>query len=1106
MKRHLLFPLLAALFLLPSTVLAQHGTVTVADGTETNSQVPVNGYNCDNYLRCQMLYLASDLADGTVGTSLMPHGGEHASIRQMTFYTYTPASASWGTAHFQVKVMEINASDLGSTFNMMTSATVVYSDTLDGRQPMMTILFDTPYQYNGGNLLVEISSTQTGTYKSVTWKGISRTGASLQGYSSVSVANCTATQRDFLPMTTFTFSNGVETTVAGDVMIGYPAGEQVTYTFPVNNYFRYSLSETIIDAAEIGGPMTIRSIAYRYAGTSPNNSKHQVTIWLQPTTKTQFADNNDIEPLGPSSVKVYEGPLSCVAGWNEFVLATPYEYDGQDNLMVVVDDNSNAFNNTSYTFHTSTCGVEKTLAWYSDSYNPVPNGSTYSGSKYTYAKRVQMRLKGELASVVCEGALYSTDFHNGTQNGNQWTGTGYSTGWVTSGVDQHSQTEAYSYWRHVADTSDASLEALAAIYSHVTSRWGGTVGFGSYIHGFASRLLSPDNGFMIIMPYEQEALGTGVFNAYIDLGTVDVSAADVVDVSFYQCYRKFYDKCYIDWRTDPSSAWQSVEINVTGEDVSVNQYLSGQVVTTLPLEALQTGSLQLRLRYFSDGTRSNAYGYFWLVDDLCVIAAEGNRLQQRGQEYVFGNYGILPQSLQVKPAWYAKVRNNGAIAQDNLTAGIYHYTGSQTPTLLGAYNNGSAAPTTEKELVYDPDGWFNLSELSSRGWDYGRQPACGNGLPLPTADPGDHFIFAKVTSNQNTFLYDTMYYQVSTADPADGTYLWARDNGVLSYSPWNYAVAGWVYVNQNYYYSDDPEEVNFNRPGYEITLRYSTSDAVPQNWAILGVEFVASPLPEYNGLGATIKPVLTWDSISDDGLSVYFRNLPTGVDAYQITEEDINTPDVIGRNSNGYRELGQYNTIRILFPTQPRLQPRTSYRIGYSMVTEGNFLLAQSFDYYRMASPTHPETYDTIIYFKNDPATAKYGHIFEPNRYDVHFYDTTRTSGHTGAFFVEPTLPMIRLLVGPKTVGIEEVGQSLSVNLHPNPASGWVTVDVAGATGRVECILTDINGRQVYSTNAITYSGNTSIRLDVSSLPAGVYILHTRTADGLNNVQKLVVR
>ena len=149
---------------------------------------------------------------------------------------------------------------------------------------------------------------------------------------------------------------------------------------------------------------------------------------------------------------------------------------------------------------------------------------------------------------------------------------------------------------------------------------------------------------------------------------------------------------------------------------------------------------------------------------------------------------------------------------------------------------------------------------------------------------------------------------------------------------------------------------------------------------------------------------------------------------------------------------------------------------------------------------------DAIIYFKNDPATAKYGHIFEPNLYDVHFYDTTRTSGHTGAFIVEPTLPMIRLLVGPKTVGIEEVGQSLSVNLHPNSASGWVTVDVAGATGRVECILTDINGRQVYSTNAIAHSGNASIRLDVSSLPAGVYILRTRTADGLNNVQKLVVR
>ena len=1103
MKHRLLIPLLAALFMLPSTVLSQNGTVTVANGTVTNGKVPVEGFNCDNYLRCQMLYRASDFTGGAVGTSLMPHGSVHASIQQMTFYASSPAQGSWGNAQFQIKVMEISATTLGSSYNAMSSATVVYNDTLDGQDSMMTIVFDTPYQYNGGNLLVEISSTQKGNWKSITWKGISRSGASVQGYSSSSPSACTATQCDFLPKTTFTFTNGSSTTVADDIMIGNAADTTVSYAYPVNNFYRYSLSETIIDASEIGGAMSIQSIAYRYAVTDRNYKKCKVTIWLQPTTKTQFSSSNDIEPLSSSAVKVYEGPLTCGSGWNEFVFATPYEYDGRGNLMVIVDDNSNNYNGSSYNFNVSSCSGDKTLAWYSDTYNPATDGSTFSGIKNKYDKRVQMRLKGARESEVC---LSTIDFHDGTQNGNQWMGTGYSTGWITSGVSQHSQNFSFAYWRRVRDTSNASLEALATICSRLENQYyGGMDNFKSYLCTYASSLQSPDNGFMIIIPYEQATMGSGVFNAYIDLGTVDVSYADVVDVSFYQYYRKYYDKCYIDWRTSSSSEWQSMEINVTGEDVNVSGTLRGRVVATLPLEALQTGSLQVRLRYYSDGTRGNSYGYFWMVDDFSIVDAEGNRLQQRGEEYVFGNYGILPQSLQVKPAWYAKVRNNGAIAQDNLTAGIYHYTGSQTPTLLGAYNNGSAAPTTEKELVYDPDGWLNLSELDTRGWDYGRQPACGNGSPLPTADPGDHFIFAKVTSDQKTFLYDTMYYNVSTADPDDGTYLWARDNGVLSYSPWNYVVEGWVYVNSNYYYTDDPEEVNFNRPGYEITLRYSTSDAVPQNWAILGVEFVASPVPDYNGLGATIKPVLSWDSISDDGTSYYSRNLPTGVDSYQITENDINTPDVIGRDANGYLELGQYNTIRILFPTQPRLQPHTSYRIGYSMVTEGDFLLARSFDYYRLASPTRPD-YDTIIYYKNDPATAKYAHIFEPNRYDVYFYDTTRTSGRQGSWFNEPTLPMIRLLVGPRTVGIESAENSLSVALQPNPATGWVTVGVAGATGKVDCTITDINGRQVYNTQGIMQSGNQSFRINVASFPAGVYIVRIRTADGLENIQKLIVK
>ena len=109
--------------LLPLAAAAQNGTITVGNGTATNNNVPVWGYNCDNYLRCQILYTAADLSAAMAGTNYMPNGSSRASIRQMTFYTSTPANDSWGSAQFQVRIRETSASSLGSSYiSMSTSA------------------------------------------------------------------------------------------------------------------------------------------------------------------------------------------------------------------------------------------------------------------------------------------------------------------------------------------------------------------------------------------------------------------------------------------------------------------------------------------------------------------------------------------------------------------------------------------------------------------------------------------------------------------------------------------------------------------------------------------------------------------------------------------------------------------------------------------------------------------------------------------------------------------------------------------------------------------------------------------------------------------------
>ena len=175
-----------------------------------------------------------------------------------------------------------------------------------------------------------------------------------------------------------------------------------SYYTPVNNYYNYTLTETIIEAAEIGGPMRIDTISLHYMYSSPMTNKTDVTIWLQPTTKSSFSSTSDIDLLDSSiAVQIFSDSMNFSYGWNDIVLPTPYVFDGTSNLMLIVDDNSYDYDGSSYKFSTTSCSDYKTIAWYSDGQNPDPvtgnnslTGNTYSSSKTRYMYRVRMALKG----------------------------------------------------------------------------------------------------------------------------------------------------------------------------------------------------------------------------------------------------------------------------------------------------------------------------------------------------------------------------------------------------------------------------------------------------------------------------------------------------------------------------------------------------------------------------------------------------------------------------------------------------------------------------------------------------------------------------------------
>ena len=163
-------------------------TLTVYDGENVNSYVPVYGTWADAYNKCEFVMNAEELGD-------LPNG---ANILGLTWYLSTTPAAAWN-GNFQVFIKEIDETTL-SDFTGTEDATKVWEGPLDGTSGQVVLELTTPYTYGGGNLLIAVYQTQTGTYKTSAFYGVNTDGASVSGYSSSSLDAVSATQRNFVSM------------------------------------------------------------------------------------------------------------------------------------------------------------------------------------------------------------------------------------------------------------------------------------------------------------------------------------------------------------------------------------------------------------------------------------------------------------------------------------------------------------------------------------------------------------------------------------------------------------------------------------------------------------------------------------------------------------------------------------------------------------------------------------------------------------------------------------------------------------------------------------------------------------------------------------------
>lgn len=171
--------------------------------------------------------------------------------------------------------------------------------------------------------------------------------------------------------------------------IGYPNSTTTTKNLPVTVDQSYSYTQQILLASELGGRGDISAINFKYTYATALPARSNCTIYMGHTSRSSFRDIDSY--VSPDSLQiVYTGSLTCSEGWNRFILNSPFEYNGYDNLVIAVDDNSRAYfaNNCFAVDQTSSL---MSLAYYSSTQNPNPasNASldSFDGSKVLYGYR-----------------------------------------------------------------------------------------------------------------------------------------------------------------------------------------------------------------------------------------------------------------------------------------------------------------------------------------------------------------------------------------------------------------------------------------------------------------------------------------------------------------------------------------------------------------------------------------------------------------------------------------------------------------------------------------------------------------------------------------------
>ncbi len=570
--------------------------------------------------------------------------------------------------------------------------------------------------------------------------------------------------------------------------------------------------------------------------------------------------------------------------------------------------------------------------------------------------------------------------------------------------------------------------------------------------------------------------------------------------------------------TAPNHAFQPVDLQLRGTDrLYVSGTLNGRLTNngiTLPTGGATVLALDQRAGEGLWGVNGSGYGGQVSVAPGGVVLA-ANSL---GDTARFGTLvSVAPPTAGGNQSVLARITESsntlsGAAYLDANADGIQSATETGFPTGLIVEVNPGEIPCAAPAATGRYDAYLSLLNTSysaslpnppphytvvAQGAatpatfsTYGNG-ATGRSFALqPIAGQQDAQVFlTQVSATRPGYpvVYDVTYRNTGTVALPTGTVTLTADARLIftSAAPAPATTSGatrtWTYANL--------------RPGETRRLR---------------VIFGLPPTTPLGGLvtsGATVTP-LAGDLLPLDNISTASRTVTGSFDPNDIeVNHTLLSPDQVAAGewleyTIRFQNHGTDTAFTVaLHDSLPAAGLRlttlrvlaASHTCGYGVSATGKLVV--TFPGIRLPSQaTNLVESDGFIRFRVQPRATLVPGDQIPNRAAIHFD------------YNEPMLTNTALTTIQTTLGLAGEGRAAdAVRVWPNPASGLLHVEAPGTeTGPLTLTLTDALGRTVRTTTTTT-TRTTATTLDLSGLPAGLYVLHGAGA-GAPFSRRVVVR